>query len=150
MSASLDPWARQRSLARTTVVWGLASMGIGGVLATRQNRWWRAFGQQHLGWGAVDLGIVAVVQASQRRSMARLPDPYAAPTLAWQERKLHRVLLGNAIADAGYCVVGAVMMAKLRDKPRGAGAGAAIVIQGAFLMVHDGYHAAGSRSGARR
>ncbi|MCW2810075.1 MAG: hypothetical protein JWP61_533 [Friedmanniella sp.] len=150
MSVRLDPWARQRSLARTTVGWAVGSLGVGAVLATRRDPWWRSFGQQHLGWGAVDLAIVAVVQTLQRRSMDRLPDPYAPPALGAQERRLHRVLLGNAIADAGYCVVGAVMMAKLRNNPRAAGAGAAIVLQGAFLMVHDGHHALGSRPGARR
>ena len=141
----MDAWERQRALARTTVVWAAGSIGVGAVLATGRNPWWRAFGQQHLGWGAVDLGIVAVVQALQERTMSRLRDPNEPAILDQRRRHLRRILVGNAVADAGYCVVGAVLWRRLRTNPRAAGAGAAIVIQGAFLMAHDSYHAYGCR-----
>ena len=142
----MNPWERQQALARTTIGWAIASIGAGAVFASRRDRWWRAFGQQHLGWGVVDLGIVAVVQAVQRRQLRALPDPFAPAVLERQRRRLHAVLLGNAVADAGYCVIGAVLWRRLRDNPRAAGAGAGIVVQGAFLMLHDGHHAYRSRA----
>ncbi len=145
-TTSMDAWERQRALARTTVVWALGSIGVGALLASRRDRWWRSFGQQHLGWGAVDLGIVGIVQLLQRRAMERLPDLYDPEVLDVRRRHLRRILLGNAIADVGYVVVGAVMWRRLRSNPRAAGAGAAIVIQGTFLLLHDGHHARGSRA----
>lgn len=73
--------------------------------------------------------------------MNRASDPYDAAVVERRRQHLHKIMLGNAIADAGYVLTGAVMCRKLRHKPRGAGAGAAIVIQGAFLMLHDAHHA---------
>lgn len=141
MRTTPDPWVQQRTLARTTVAWSVGSIGIGALLWSRRDRWWRSFGQQHVGWGLVDLGIVAIVQGLQRREMTRLPDPYDATVLERRRRHLRAILIGNAVADAGYVATGAVMWARMRDNPRAAGAGAAIVIQGAFLLLHDAHHA---------
>ena len=139
-----DPWRRQDALARTTVVWAAASIAAGVVALRRNDRWARAFGGQHLGWGVIDLGIVAVVTVLQRRRMVRAGDPYAPAARERERRQLHRVLAINTAADVGYVVVGAVLAT--RKDPRAAGAGAAIVIQGAFLAAHDGWHAVRSRS----
>ncbi|MGI8458569.1 MAG: DUF6992 family protein [Propionibacteriaceae bacterium] len=145
----MDAWERQRALARTTVVWAAGSIGVGAILASRRDRWWRAFGQQHLGWGVVDLGIVAVVNAYQTRRMRRLPDPYAPEPLERQRRHLRAILVANAAADAGYCALGAVMVHRMSERPRAAGAGVAIVIQGMFLLLHDSHHAWALRPGSR-
>ncbi|MBC8093528.1 MAG: hypothetical protein H7Y15_16635, partial [Pseudonocardia sp.] len=49
-----DPWAAQVALARTTTVWGVASMAAGlGLAAARHDPFARAFGLQNAGWGAV-------------------------------------------------------------------------------------------------
>jgi hypothetical protein len=55
----VDVWERQRTLARTTAAWAAASIGAGLILAAQRDRWWQGFGQQHIGWGAVDLLIGA-------------------------------------------------------------------------------------------
>lgn len=140
----MDPWERQRQLARTTVAWSLGSVAVGLRFATRRDPWWRAFGQQHVGWGVVDLGVVAVVDRLQDWQMSRLPDPWAPDTL--ERRKLRTILAANAVADAAYVVVGAVLWRRRRRNPRAAGAGAGIVVQGAFLGLHDGYHALRARA----
>ncbi len=67
---------RQRALGRTTIGWSAVSIAGGLVFATRQDRWWRAFGQQHVGWGVMDLLIVAVAARLQARRMGRLPNLY--------------------------------------------------------------------------
>jgi len=59
-----------------------------------------------------------------------------------EQRRLRTVLLINVAADAGYVAVGIVLWR--RGWPRASGAGAAIAIQGAFLLVHDTYHAFGT------
>ncbi len=142
----MDAWERQRELARTTTRWALGSIAAGAVLAARPDPWWRAFGRQHVGWGAVDLAIVALVNTLQARRMCRLPNPYGPAELEHERRTLRRVLLVNVVADAGYVVLGAVLW-RGRQDPRASGAGAAIVVQGTFLLLHDAHHAA--RSSAR-
>ncbi len=139
-----DVWARERSLARTTVGWGVTGVAAGLALATSADPWRRAFGWQTAGWGAVDLGIAAVANRLQTRRMGRLPDPYAAAALEAERVTLRRVLVVNTVADIGYVALGVVLA---RDpRPRVSGSGVAIVVQGAFLALHDGFHAAGARS----
>ena len=146
----MDIWERERTLARTTLVWGGVSLvaGLAGAAATR-DPWRRSFGLQSAGWGAVDLAIVVVVGRLQDRRMRAVRDSDAADAAAAQEAErvsLRRILALNAVADVGYVVLGGVLA---RDpRPRVAGAGAAIVVQGAFLLGHDTYHAVQARPGA--
>ncbi len=95
----------------------------------------------------MDLAIAVVAERLQDRRMRRLPDPYAGAAEEAERVKLRRILLVNAAADAGYVVLGAVLSGDSR--PRVAGAGAAVVVRGAFLLAHDGFHAAGARSMVR-
>ncbi|MEP6630257.1 MAG: hypothetical protein ABJA89_07280 [Lapillicoccus sp.] len=139
-----DVWARERALARTTVGWGVTSVAVGLAAATSSDPWRRAAGWQTAGWGAVDLAIAVVAGRLQDRRMRRLPDPYAVEALDRERVALRRVLAVNTVADLGYVALG---VALARDpRPRVAGAGMAIVVQGAFLALHDGSHAAGARS----
>lgn len=139
----MDAWERQRSLARTTTAWAAASIAGGLVLATRSHPWWRAFGQQHVGWGAADLGIVAVAHRLQNRRMRRLPNPYAPAALERERRQLRTILLASVAADAAYVVGGAALWRVRRHDARAAGAGAAIVLQGLFLLWDDASHVRG-------
>ena len=148
----MDPWERQRELCRTTIGWSILSIGGGVAIGRRDDPWWRAFAQQHIGWGAVDLAIVGVVTALKNRRMRRLADPYAPAEVERERRRLRGILAANAAADAGYCALG-IWMWRSRwgsSRPKGAGAGAAILIQGAFLMVHDSFHAIRSSPVDRR
>jgi hypothetical protein len=138
----VDPWERQRALGRTTIVWSALSIAAGLIFATRRDRWWRAFGRQHAGWGVVDVLIVAVAARLKARRMRRLPDPYDPAAMLRERRTLRGVLLGNVVADGAYVAAGAVLWN--REDPRASGAGAAIVLQGLFLLLHDAYHAYGS------
>ncbi|MBW0093212.1 hypothetical protein I4I73_27250 [Pseudonocardia sp. KRD-184] len=137
-----DPWARQDALARSTTAWGAASVVAGlGLAAARRGPFATAFGTQNAGWGAVDLVIVVVAGRLKRRRMARLPDPYADDALAAESRTLRRVLWANVVLDAGYVAGGAALWRWRRDRPGAAGASAGIVVQGAFLLLHDAHHA---------
>jgi hypothetical protein len=141
----VDIWQRERTRARTTVVWGSVGVVAGtGLAATTRDPWRRAFGRQTAGWGAVDLGVAALGRWLQDRRMRQLPDPYAAAAQDAERVKLRRVLLVNVAADVGYVALGARLG---RDsRPHVAGAGVAILLQGAFLLVHDSIHAAGVRA----
>ena len=143
----MNAWERERALARTTAVWAAGSIIGGLAFAARRDPWWRAFGQQHVGWGAADLGIVGALAVVQRRRMAKLANPYAPAVLERERRRLRTILWVNVAADAGYCVLG--LMLSRRAEPRAAGAGAAIIVQGAFLLAHDTQHAVAT-GGVRR
>jgi hypothetical protein len=143
----VDIWQRERRLARTTVGWGLVSSlaGVGLAAATR-DPWRRSFGLQTAGWGVVDVAIAVAGERWQDRRMRKLPDPHSAAAQDVERVKLRRILLVNVAADVGYVALG---LALARDaRPRVAGSGVAVVIQGAFLLVHDSIHAVGA--GARR
>lgn len=136
----MDPWRRQVDLARVTVGWCVLSTAVGLPLAARGDAWWRAFGRQQVGWAVVDGVIVAVADGLRRRRMRR-SDPYAPATLQRERRVLRRILAANAAADALYVAGGAWLWRASPDRPERAGAGAGIVVQGAFLCVHDTFHA---------
>ena len=137
----MDPWERQVALARVTVVWCVLSTAVGLPLAARGDAWWRACGRQQVGGAAVDAGVVVVADSLRARRMRRSPDPYALAALHRERRTLRRVLLANAAADALYVVGGAWLWRASPDRPDRAGAGAGIVVQGAFLCAHDTFHA---------
>jgi hypothetical protein len=134
----VNAWQRQHALARTTTAWAAVSIVAGAVLAARPDPWRRAFGRQHLGWGVVDLGIVAVANRLQSRRMRRLANPYAPAELQRERRRLRIILGVNVLADAGYLVGGIALWR--RPQPPASGAGAAIALQGGFLLLHDAYH----------
>jgi hypothetical protein len=138
----VDIWQREEALARTKVAWGMASVVAGlGLVAATGTPWRRSFGLQTAGWGAVDLGIAAVGLRLQGRRMSLLPDPYAAQPQEAERRKLWRILMVNAVADVGYVALGMKMARDSRS--RVSGAGVAVVVQGAFLLLHDSFHAVG-------
>jgi len=136
----MDPWQRQRALSRVTVGWCLLSTAAGLPLAARGDAFWRAFGRQQVGWAAVDVGVVVVADALRRRRMRR-GNPYAPATLQRERRILRRVLAANAVADALYVAGGAWLWRANPDRPGRAGAGAGMVVQGAFFCGHDTFHA---------
>ncbi|MGI3781773.1 MAG: DUF6992 family protein [Janthinobacterium lividum] len=137
----MDPWQRQLALSRVTVGWCVLSTAVGLPLVGRGDTWWRAFGRQQVGWAAVDAGVVVVADALRRRRMRRSPNPYAPDALQRERRGLRRVLAINAAADALYVAGGGWLWRASPERPDRAGAGAGIVVQGAFLCVHDTFHA---------
>jgi hypothetical protein len=81
----------------------------------------RSFGRQSLAWGLVNAAI-AGYGASRP-----VPDPV----------RLRRVLLANCVADAGYIGVGLWASRTARWR----GDGAAVVVQGLFLLALDTHYA---------
>lgn len=108
--------------SRLTAVLGrwAAGSAVAGVLLSVPRRS-RGFGRQTVAWGAVD-GAIAYVGA-RRRAVKGPTDP----------QRLRRVLLVNVGLDVGYLAAAAWL---LRDG-RWRGDGAAVAVQGAFLLVLD-------------
>lgn len=109
----------EQRLTRVLAAWGAGSVVAGAALALRPDT--RGFGRQTAAWGLVD-GAIAYAGV---RGRAR-----HGPT---DPRRLRRVLLANAGLDLGYLVAGAWLV----RRPRRRGDGAAVLVQGAFLLVLD-------------
>jgi hypothetical protein len=109
----------EERLTRVLAGWGAASVVVGGVLAARSTT--RGLGRQTAAWGAVDLAIALV--GSRRRRAPGPTDP----------ARLRRVLLVNAGLDVGYLALGATLLRSDRWR----GDGAAVLVQGAFLLALD-------------
>ena len=119
----------QRQIPRQLGAWAAVSV-VGGAAAELVGRRrgdvaTAAFGRQCLLWGVVDGAIAGLGQA-------RVDRPVAAT-------RLRRILLVNAVADVGY-IVGGLVWAR-RGGASALGSGAAVVVQGAFLLVLDVSHA---------
>lgn len=106
----------ERRLTQVLGGWAAGSLALGSVLWLRPGT--RSFGRQTVAWGAVD-GVIALV-GSRRRGATDLA-------------RLRRVLLVNAGLDLGYLTAGAWL---LRDG-RWRGDGAAVLVQGGFLLALD-------------
>lgn len=109
----------EERLTRVLGGWAAASVGAGTMLTLPRRT--RGFGRQTLAWGVVD-GAIAYGGA-RRRSSRGPTDP----------DRLQRVLLVNALLDVGYLAVGAWLLRSQRWR----GDGAAVLVQGAFLLLLD-------------
>ena len=109
----------EERLTRVLGAWAAASVAVGAALSVRPAT--RGFGRQTAAWGAVD-GAIAWAGARKRRR--------TGPT---DGGRLRTVLLVNAGLDVGYLAAGAWLV---RDG-RWRGDGAAVLVQGAFLVLLD-------------
>jgi hypothetical protein len=125
-----------KKLTRRLAVIGAADVAAGFALAHSGRAPVRqAFGQQTAAWGAIDLVIAGVGALSAARGST--PDA----------RRLRRTLLVNSVLDVGYIAAGAVLVRRpglLADRlnpEQARGYGAAVIVQGAVLLVLDVVHA---------
>lgn len=111
-------------IALQLVIWSVVGMAAATVGLWRTSREpWRSFWFVTGVWCAID---AAIGSAGLMGPVAELPD-------------LRRILLINAGLDVIYVAVGVWL--STRQKPALRGAGWAVVIQGAFLLVFDYLHA---------
>lgn len=135
----------ERQLTAALAFWGAASVLVGGVVwgAGSSDRW-IAFGRQTAAWGAIDLVIAGVGTMRSRRR--------AGPPSHEDRGRLHRVLVVNSVLDVGYVAAGTALAVRsdavaesitrrMPGRRYGAaelrGDGAAIVVQGLFLLGLD-------------
>ena len=109
----------EHDLVRVLGRWALGSAAAGAALSLDPRT--RGFGRQTAAWGAVD-GAIALVGA-RRQAAGRTTAP----------ERLRRVLLVNAGLDVGYLAAGAWLVRSTRWR----GDGAAVLVQGAFLLWLD-------------
>jgi hypothetical protein len=145
MSGGMEPYAFEARLAHRLLAWGLASVVGGAALgiagAAGGNPFLRAFGSQTVGWGAIDGALALGGRARAARLLAEPPADPAAP--AREATRARRLLLVNAGLDVVYIGTGLVVATgRGRSDAAVRGHGLATVVQGAFLLAFDAWHAA--------
>lgn len=139
MQSHLTPltyWSFLRRFLRTLFAWGGISMGVGVVLGLfAKSDFWKQFGWQQAGWGAVDATLALGGWQNVETNHA------AARTERWEgdvRREANRlwwILVVNGVLDALYIAGGAWLLRHPSEKRQGMGAG--ILIQGGFLLLWD-------------
>ena len=119
-AAKLGMGATPRGLVAALGIWSGLSVASGAIAWARGgSAVTRSFGRQTLAWGIINAGFAA----------------YGASRPAPDPGRLRRVLLASVVADLGYIGVGLWVM----RTPARRGDGAAVVVQGAFLLALDGH-----------
>lgn len=142
----MDVGAVEGRLLGALAGWAGTSVLVGAGLAVAGRRSGRpalaGFGLQSAVWGVVDAAIATPGLVKRRRG--------GEPT---DPRRLRRLLLVNVGADVGYVALGALLLARpaaaarLRTSTPAAlrGHGAAVVVQGGYLLLADALAAAALR-----
>lgn len=134
-----DSVSFQQRLTARLLAWSALSLLAGAILQVPAAPFWRAFGQQAMGWGAID---AAIALFGRRGLNKKLAPGYAAEKQESDVRMLRRVLWVNAALDVLYIAGGLnLMRARGRTDARMRGHGAGIVVQGSFLLLFDLVHA---------
>jgi hypothetical protein len=125
--APIEPTAEQRLLL-SLAAWSVWSTGVGGVLwrmgRRDRERALRDAGRMTVAWGLAD-GAVAGWGAWRLRRRAPAP--------AGRARRMALLTGANALLDVGYVLAGV----RLAARPRRRGDGAAVAVQGLFLLYLD-------------
>lgn len=126
----------QRTVSNRLLMWSVLSVVGGALLQATRSPFWRAFGQQAIGWGAID---AALAVCGRRRLEKKVQRGYPPAEAARDLRNLRRILWFNAGLDVLYMAGGLALMRRDDAAQRGHGAG--IAFQGLFLFKFDVIHA---------
>jgi hypothetical protein len=139
MHSHLSPlayWTFLRRFLRGLLTWGSSSI-VGGVTLALlvKSDFWKQFGWQQAGWGAVDAALAVAGWQNVEKNYA------AARAETWdgdvhqEANRLWWILMVNGVLDALYIAGGAWLMRQPSEKRQGMGAG--IIVQGGFLLLWD-------------
>lgn len=133
--------AFQRRLSERLLAWSLLNLIGGGVLQRAPSPFWRAFGQQSIGWGAINAALAVFGWHNLRRKAARVrsTEEISTEEIRHDARNLQRILWINTGLDLLY-IAGGWKLAHSRSDARARGHGWGIVLQGAFLFFFDLLH----------
>ena len=126
----------QRTISNRLLAWSVLSIAGGALLQLARSPFWRAFGQQAIGWGAIDAALALFGRRGLEKKVQRGYPPVEA---AKDLHNLRRVLWFNAGLDVLYMLGGLVLLRRDDETQRGHGAG--ILVQGLFLFKFDLIHA---------
>ena len=126
-------------IAKRLIIWSGGSILLGVGMGLSSWTFLQGIGLQMIVWGAIDLGIALVGIVRAKRLYGAPPEERLVVQEALQ---LRRILIVNARLDILYVLAGATIVVLFRHDLFLLGNGIGVLIQGVFLLVFDGVHAA--------
>ncbi|XWX05165.1 hypothetical protein VZO05_06315 [Aggregatilineales bacterium SYSU G02658] len=136
----MNIWQFQNRLSRRLLAWGVGST-LCGVFLLRGGAFWRGVGWQFIGWGVIDALIALFGRNAAESRIDSLENPGLESVQAEETEKLTRLLWINAGLDVLYMLGGKQWADGDKGDGSRAGHGLGIVLQAAFLLFFDLYHA---------
>ena len=130
----------QDKVSKRLMRWSIGNI-IVGFLFRFGGKFGKNLGNQFITWGIIDAGIAIAGQIAKRNRIDNMENPGLPEIKAKESANLTKILWLNAGLDIFY-IIGGYLLAK-RDKGDGVakGNGLGIIIQGAFLLFFDAFHA---------
>jgi hypothetical protein len=130
----MNIWQFQALVSKWLLQWGIFSC-IAGFFLRSGGLFWKGLGNQFIAWGAIDAAIAIGGQLASNNRLDQFENPGNVEVKQKEAKSLGRLLWINAVLDIFY-VLGGLWWSK-RDKGNGLG----VLLQGAFLLIFDVYHA---------
>ncbi len=138
---TISPRDLQEDLTQRLRCWGGLNLVAGIGLARRPEPFWRGFGVQAFGWGAVNALIAQLARWSLVRRRAVTSGSSQPEGQADENRKLSRLLMVNTVLDVFYVLGGwSLLRSRGQEDPFWRGTSWGIATQGAFLFLFDLVH----------
>lgn len=136
----MNVWQFQSKISQRLLRWSIGSI-VTGLLMRNGSPFWRNVGNQFIVWGLVDAGIALGGQVAKRNRIDHIENPGKPEVKQAEAENLSRLLWINAALDVVY-IIGGFLWSR-RDKGDGvsSGNGWGVIIQGAFLLFFDIFHA---------
>ena len=130
----------QDKVSNRLLRWSIGSVVVG-FLMRFGGKLGKNLGNQFITWGIIDAAIAVGGQVAKRNRIDHMENPGKTEVKREEAHNLSRLLWINAGLDVLY-IIGGYLWSK-RDNGDGAarGNGLGIIIQGAFLLVFDIFHA---------
>src|SRR5215213_9037330 len=130
----MNIWQFQSLISKRLLQWGLASVLLG-LLMRFGGKFWKNLGNQFIAWGAIDAAIAIGGQIASNDRIDHYENAAKSEVKSKEAKNLSRLLWINAALDVFY-VLGGLIWSK-----RDIGNGLGVIIQGAFLLIFDSFHA---------
>ncbi len=137
----MNIWDFQETVSLRLLRYNLVNIAAG-LLVQGRSPFWKGIGSQAVGWGIINIAIAFFGNQATQRRQKSLPDANTPNRLYREATNLRRLLWLNAGLDLLY-MVGGWQLTRPADKPRPfrSGTGWGIILQGALLLIFDGFHA---------
>ncbi|MEO1166911.1 MAG: hypothetical protein AAFV98_24240 [Chloroflexota bacterium] len=136
----MNIWQFQSKISQRLLKWSVGSILVGFLMRTG-SPFWRNMGNQFIAWGVIDAGIAIGGQVAKRNRIDHIENPGKADVKKEEADNLTRILWINAALDVIYVVGGYLWSKRDEGEGKASGNGWGIIIQGAFLLFFDIFHA---------
>lgn len=139
--SELNIWDFQKTVSLRLLRYNLVNIAAG-LLVQGRSPFWKGIGSQAVGWGIINIAIAFFGNQAAQRRQKSLTDANTPDKLNQEASNLRRLLWLNAGLDLLYMLGGWQLTHRVgKTRLFRVGTGWGIIIQGALLLVFDGFHA---------